>query len=106
MQIVPGEKLLRRFGIFGMLLAGVVIPVAGSTLLRLFLPDWQLVHVRLHTLVEALASCSALLLATLVILLRQHDEAMARRIWLGCGLLIMGIFGGLSAAAPPGPADI
>jgi signal transduction histidine kinase len=106
MQIVPGEKFLRRFGIFGMLLPAVVIPVAGSGMLRLLLPDWQLVHVQLHTLVEALGSFSALLLATLLFLLRQHEEEMIRRIWLGCGLLVIGIFGGLYAAVATGPADI
>ena len=106
MQIVPGEKLLRRFGIVGMLLLGVVIPVAGSAILRHLLPGWQLVHLQLHTFIEALGSFSALSLGALLYLLRQHEEEMARRIWLVCGLLATGIFGGFNAAVTPGPTLI
>ncbi len=106
MQLVPGEKLLRRFGIAGILLLGVVIPVAGSTSLRLFLPEWQLTHLQFHTFIEALGSFSALLLGALLFLLRQHEEEMIRRLWLGCGLLVIGIFGGLNAAVATGLAEI
>jgi signal transduction histidine kinase len=86
----PSEKLLRPFGLAGILLLGGFIPAAGIVLLHQFFPDWKLHHESLHTFIEAVGVLAAFLLAALLLFLRSQNRDQDHHIWIICGLLAMG----------------
>ena len=101
MILISVEKILLRLGLYGVLLLGVIIPVSGVALIYLFLPGWQLANTELHTYLEALGSFTALFLALLILFIRRHERGLSHRIWIGSGLLAIGLFDGLEATTEP-----
>lgn len=93
----PSEKLLRPFGIAGIILLGIFIPSAAIVFLRLFFPQWQLLNESLHVFMEALGVLAAFLLAALLLYQRRQNRDQDHHIWIICGLLAMGILDGFHA---------
>jgi len=104
MQSALNIKERQTFGMFGMFLLGVIIPVIGIATTHFLLPEWKMDHQLLHSAMEAFGSFAALSLAALLLFMRKHELTLANHVWLACGLLAMGILDGLHATvAPDGP---
>ncbi len=85
-------------GITGMLILGVVIPIAAIVLLHLLLPAWKLVHAPLHAFMESLGILAAFSLALLLLFIRKENRDLTPHVWIASGLLAMGILDSLHAA--------
>ena len=91
-----------KFGAIKMLLLGVVFPVTGSLVLRLFLSDWRWVHEPIHSVTEAFGAFAALTLAALLLLLRKHEKDISHNLWVASALVGMGLLDGFHASVPTG----
>ena len=96
------NNLRFQSGITIALLLGVLLPIGGSVVLFLFLPDWQWNHVAFHAVVEALGTAAALSLGVILLLLWKHQKGSAHYNWIVCALIGMGILDGFHASVPPG----
>jgi signal transduction histidine kinase len=85
--------------ILGPVLVGVLPPVLGVVLLRLFLPQGHYVNVPLHRVLEALGVFSCLLLAYLALIQQQYGEEYPGYPWMACGLMGMGVLTAYHALA-------
>src|SRR6266571_3979537 len=101
MQSALNIKERQTFGMFGMFLLGVIIPVIGIATTHFLLPEWKMDHQLLHSAMEAFGSFAALSLAALLLFMRKHELTLANHVWLACGLLAMGILDGLHATVAP-----
>lgn len=93
-------------GFWGIVILGVLSPAAGLVLVHWFLPHFQLVNGRLHLFIEVLGAVVSLSLAALVLFLRLNQEEFSGYLFIGCGLMAMGILGGYHALVPPGDAFV
>jgi len=91
-----------RSGITATLLLGIGLPIGGSVVLFLFLPEWRWEHVPFHAVVEALGTAAALSLGVILLLLWKHQKGSAHYNWIVCALIGMGILDGFHASVPPG----
>jgi len=87
-----------RFGLFGMLLYGITVPVAGIAVSHLYYHDRRWEDIPLHSALEALEALTALILAILLLFLRKHVRNQEHYVWIACGLLVMGVMDGVHAA--------
>lgn len=81
---------------------GVIFIVLGSIGVYWGFPAWTWEHIPLHATIEALGTCAALLLGTLMLLLRGHASAAPYSIWAASGLIGMGVLDGFHAASNSG----
>jgi signal transduction histidine kinase len=85
--------------ILGPVLVGVLPPVLGVVLIRLFLPHGHYVNVTLHRVLGALGAFSCLLLAYLALIQQQYQEEYPGYPWMACGLMGMGVLTAYHALA-------
>jgi signal transduction histidine kinase len=93
-----GSPLFLRLKL-GPILVGVLPPVLGVVLIRLFLPHGHYVNVPLHRVVEVLGAFICLFLAGLALSQRQHQEEYPGYPWMACGLMGMGVLTAYHALA-------
>lgn len=89
----------RTYGTVGMLILGVIIPAGAITFLHLAFPARRFVYPLLHTFMESIGVLAAFSLA-LLLFARKDNRDYAQLIWVGCGLLVMGILDGLHSLQP------
>jgi hypothetical protein len=83
---------------------GIGLPVLGNLALPQWLPAWQ--NVPFHTAIEFYGTFIALLLAWLLLRLRQRGEAAPDYYWMACGFIGMGLLDGMHALTLPGEAFV
>lgn len=89
-------------GMIAIILLGIVVPVIGVALIRLFLPDWSWTHIPFHSVVEGLGAFMALVLAGLLLMLRKFGKEVGHSLWISCSLIGMGMLDGFHAVVLPG----
>lgn len=83
-----------RFGIALTLLFGGILPIAGSIVLQLLLPNKLFIQEPLHSAIEATGALTALILAIFVLLIRRHKRELAYYVWISSAFIAMGILDG------------
>jgi len=79
-----------------------VIPVAGALIFNQFFATFHWVHEPFHSLVEAIGSFAALILALFIITMRNNKQLNPRYIWVATTLMAMGLLDGFHAGVSPG----
>ena len=85
-----------------MVLLGGVVPIAGGFFLQYSIPDWRLDQHPLHAFVESLGALAALIIASLILMLRAYGRLPPNYIWLASGLIGMALLDGFHAPLYPG----
>jgi len=85
-----------------MLLFGGMVPILGGIVLGETFPDWRWNSIPFHAVVEGIGAFAALIIATLILLMRQNHNLSAPYIWAACGLIGMGILDGFHAVLHAG----
>ena len=88
----------RRTTILIMFFLGGVIPVVLGGILGEYFPDWRWDYEPAHAIVEGIGSFSALIIATLILMMLRHHKLPPSYIWVTAGLLGMGVMDGFHAA--------
>lgn len=79
-------------------LAGVILfLLSGGVVYFMLVPRGERVHIPLHVFVETLGAFTALLIATLIIMLKVYERLPARYIWIVAALVGMGALDGFHA---------
>lgn len=81
-----------------MFFLGGVIPVVLGGILGEYFPDWRWDYEPAHAIVEGIGSFSALIIATLILMMLRHHKLPPSYIWVTAGLLGMGVMDGFHAA--------
>ena len=89
-----------------MFLFGGVLPIVGGYALTQTIPDWRWDYVTFHAVVEGLGAFAALIIATLVMLMRSAGKLHPGYVWVACGLISMGLFDGFHAILNAGEAFV
>jgi PAS domain S-box-containing protein len=87
-------------------LAGVILPLAGSFVLRGLFPGVTWRHEPFHAVLEALGAFAGLTLALMLLLLRRYRADQAHHAWTASALVCMGVLDGMHASVMPGPAFV
>ncbi|MCR4377201.1 MAG: ATP-binding protein [Rhodospirillales bacterium] len=69
----------------------------GATLLNALFPEWRLIHYPLHAAVESVGAFAALIVALLILGLRNHGHLGTSYTWVASALIGMGFLDGLHA---------
>ena len=80
-----------------MFVFGGVLPIVGGYALTQTIPDWRWDYVTFHAVVEGLGAFAALIIATLVMLMRSAGKLHPGYVWIACGLISMGVLDGFHA---------
>ena len=80
-------------------LAGVIVPLAGSLVLRRLFPEAAWRHEPFHSALEALGAFAGLTLAFMLLLLRRYRPDQAHHAWTASALVCMGVLDGMHANA-------
>jgi len=95
-----------NMGLIGMIALGGVLPVAGTMVSYLFLPDWRWPNIQVHSVDEAVGAFAALTLAIMLLMQQRTGQGAGYRVWMACGLIGMGILDLIHALPQPGPAFV
>lgn len=93
-------------GIVGIALLGIGLPIAGTIISNLLLPNWRWDHLVVHAIVEVVGTFAALTLAVLLLFQQKVERELAHRLWITCALIGMGILDGIHALPTPGQAFV
>ncbi len=80
----------------------VIVPVIGTGLAALLCPQFRWSYLPLHSLVEGAGGITALAIARVLLLEREHKSDTGHYPLMSCGFLSMGIFDVFHAASMPG----
>lgn len=87
-------------------LPSAVIPVAMAVLAHQFWGGVRWEHQPFHSLVEAVGSFAAILLALFIILMRRGGQLRPSYVWVATTLMGMGLLDGFHASVQPGQAFV
>ncbi len=93
-------------GIVGIVLLGIGLPIAGTLISNILLPNWRWDHLVVHAVDEVLGTFAALTLAFLLLFQQKTEPDKAHRLWISCALFGMGILDGIHALPIPGQAFV
>jgi len=82
-----------------------VFTVAASIFLIHTLPEWKLVQIPLHSVVETLGLFAGLS-GAILLLLQKHDKQTSHYVGISAALVCMGLLDGFHAAVPAGNAFV
>lgn len=88
--------------VFVMIFFGGLIPILGALALSNIIPEWRWDYVPFHAVVEGLGAFAALIIATLVMLMRSAGKLHLGYVWVACGLVAMGVLDGFHAVLNAG----
>ncbi len=83
-----------------------VVPVAAAVLFNLYLESDRWTNIALHSLMEAMGSFAAILLAVFIMIMRRSNLLRPTYIWVATTLMGMGLLDGFHAALEPGVAFV
>ena len=83
------------------LVLGIVL-IVGAILVNSLLPDWRWSHHPVHAVVEGLGAFIALIVASLIVLLRQYKRISIDHLWVASALAGMGVLDGFHASTLSG----
>lgn len=89
MDTVTGKRNL-----LASMLIGIIFPMIFGLGLSNFFPDWRWSNYPFHAMVESVGSLSALIIATLMIIMINHHHLPRRFIVVACALISMGLLDG------------
>lgn len=95
-----------RSGIAATLLISGGLPLAGSILVRLSLPNWHWTHEPLHSVVEGAGAFIALTVAALLPLQLRLQQTGVHFIWMASALIGMGLLDGFHSGFHGGPSFV
>ena len=81
---------------FSLLLSSLLPIILGLALSR-FYPDWRWSHYPFHSMVESVGAVSALVIATLMIIMVKNNHLSKLYILVACALISMGLLDGFHA---------
>lgn len=84
------------------MLISVIFPMLLGFILSRYLTDWKWVHYPFHAMVESVGSFSALIIATLIIIMVKNKNLPQYYIWVASALIGMGILDGFHAVLHSG----
>lgn len=87
-------------------LPSAVIPVALAVLANRFWGEARWQHLPFHSLVEAVGSSAAILLALFILLMRRGGQLRPAYVWVASTLMGMGLLDGFHASVAPGQAFV
>ena len=93
-------------GVGVMIVIGVVLPIAGSTAMHSYAPDWRWRQIPLHAVVEASGGFIAIILALLLRMRLGVGGTRHPDVWIGAALAGMGLLDMAHAAVEPGNAFV
>lgn len=80
----------------------VIFPMLLGLVLSRYLTSWSWIHYPFHAMVESVGSLSALIIATLMIIMVNNNNLPRYYIWVACALIAMGILDGFHAVLHSG----
>ncbi|MBC8179065.1 MAG: PAS domain-containing protein [Desulfobacteraceae bacterium] len=95
-----------NLGVIGMIALGGALPVVGTIVSYLFLPDWRWPNIPVHSVDEAVGAFAALTLAMMLFMQHRAEQGTGYRVWMACGFTGMGILALTHALPQPGPAFV
>lgn len=90
---------------FSNLVLGIVL-IGGAILASRLLPDWRWSHHPVHAVVEGVGAFIALIVASLIVLLRHYKRISVDHLWVASALAGMGVLDGLHASTHAGQAFV
>ncbi len=81
---------------------GLIIPVLGSLASITFFPEWRLVYLPIHSLIEGLGGFIALTLAAILLAVYKRKLENVENIWISFALICMGTLDIFHASLGPG----
>ena len=90
------------FPLLTTILPSAVLPVAVALLLHQWLDSSRWANEPLHSLVEAVGSFAAILLALFIMIMRRSNQLRPAYIWVATTLMGMGLLDGFHASVAPG----
>jgi len=93
------------FHLLSVVLLGVVLPLAGRSIVCHFLAKSRWVSLPFHSTVETLGMTTALTAGIMVALLLSESKqrrGLSYEVWICCGLMGMGVLDGFHAVVEPG----
>ena len=83
-------------------LLSLVLPILGTAIAGIFFPEFRLVHLPLHAVVEGAGALVALAVAGVLLAEMGHNADKRHYPWMAAGLASMGVLDLLHAASTPG----
>lgn len=84
------------------ILFGILLPLVGSAISVLLIPDWRWPHIPFHAVIEGAGGCLALIMACFWWLSGKGSNIKSPLFWLACGLITMGGLDIFHAMVSPG----
>jgi signal transduction histidine kinase len=84
----------------------VIFPMLLGIILSSYISDWRWIHYPFHSMVESVGSLSALIIATLMILMVNNNHLPRYYIWVACALIGMGVLDGFHAVLHAGTSFV
>ncbi len=81
---------------------GLILPVLGSWISIVFFPEWRLVHLPFHSLIEGLGGFIALTFAGILVTVHKRKIENLEDLWIACALISMGTLDIFHAGLEPG----
>ncbi len=91
-----------RLNRIAVLLLILLLVVAASVLVHLFLPTANWEAIPFHSTVEALGALAALAMAAFLLMMRKGRNDLAHYVWISAALIGMGLLDGFHASVLPG----
>lgn len=89
---------LTKFGITYTLLIAGILPLTGTMLFQLFLPDWLWSNESIRVAMQAVSAVIALIAAALLLLRKTIEEDVAYFTWVAAAFVSMGLLDGFHVA--------
>lgn len=88
------------------ILFGITLPVLGSAISILYIPEWRWPNIPFHAVVEGAGGCLALVMASFWWLSGKGNHIRAPLSWLASGLITMGLLDVFHAVVAPGQSFV
>ena len=98
---MPRSRNYVVWTVLGTLLS-LVLPILGTAIAGMLFPDFRLIHLPLHAVVEGAGGLVALAVAAVLLAEMGHKADKCHYPWMAAGLASMGVLDLLHAASTPG----
>ena len=79
------------------------LPIIGSAISLIYLPDWRAPHEPFHAVIEGIGGIIALILSGILLALTKYNQnKKIEHLWMACALISMGLLDIFHAAVSPG----
>ena len=93
-------------GLWVSMLLSAILPMMLGFVLAESFSDWRWNHYPFHSFVESIGALSALIIATLMIVMLRHERLSRRYIMVACALIGMGLLDGFHAVLHVGASFV